>query len=133
VISKQRKPRPVRADVPFDVQERIGGESKWKLTGLIRYSVKNIISFSSWPLIFIAYVGFLTVLAGVVLLIHTLYNYFVGNSLGGFTTVISIQILLSGIILFSLGIISVYLAKIYDEQKARPMFIVRKDGRTEKE
>lgn len=112
-------------DVEFDVQERHAGSSKWSIVDLIRYSIRNIISFSSWPLLFIAYTGFFVASLGIILLIQTLINYFAGNAIVGFTTVITLQILLSGIILFSLGIISIYLAKIYDEQKSRPIAIVK--------
>jgi polyisoprenyl-phosphate glycosyltransferase len=113
-------------DVEFDVKERYAGSSKWSIVELIRYSVRNIISFSSWPLLFIAYTGFSVASLGLILLLQTLINYITGNAVGGFTTVIALQILLSGIILFSLGIISIYLAKIYDEQKSRPIAVTKK-------
>lgn len=113
-------------DMEFDVQERYAGISKWSSFELISYSIRNIIAFSSWPLLFIAYTGFSITFLGLILLFQTLLNYFSGNAVSGFTTVILLQILLSGIIIFSLGIISVYLAKIYDEQKSRPIAVIRK-------
>ena len=116
------------AELPFDVQERVAGRSKWSVAALVRYSLRNVIAFTSLPLLLVAYAGFAVVVLGLFLLAQTLLRYFEGASLAGFTTVIALQILLSGMILFALGIIAVYIAKIYDEQKSRPIFLVR-DGR----
>jgi dolichol-phosphate mannosyltransferase len=113
------------AEIPFDVQERVAGRSKWSVAALVRYSLRNVIAFTSFPLLLVAYAGFAVVALGLFLLAQTLVRYFEGASLAGFTTVIALQILLSGMILFALGIIAVYIAKIYDEQKSRPIFLVR--------
>lgn len=109
----------------FDVQERNAGTSKWSTLSLIKYSFQNILAFSSFPLIGVAYIGFLVVLLGLLLLIQTLINYINDQALSGFTTVIAVQILLSGMILIAIGIIAIYIARIYDEQKSRPLFLVR--------
>lgn len=114
------------ADVEFDVQEREIGSTKWSLGGLIRYSLGNLLAFSSLPLVAVAYVGFATVGFGTLLLIQTLYRYFTGTAAIGFTTVIAVQVMLGGMILTALGVISIYLARMYDEQKQRPMFIIRR-------
>lgn len=109
----------------FDVQERNAGASKWGLLSLARYSLRNVVAFSSLPLIGVAYAGFFVVLMGLLLLLQTLYNYASGHALSGFTTVIVVQILLSGMILFGLGIIAIYMARMYEEQKSRPLFLIR--------
>lgn len=114
------------ADVEFDVQEREIGSTKWSLGGLIRYSLSNLLAFSSLPLVAVAYVGFATVGLGTLLLIQTLYRYFSGTAAIGFTTVIAVQVMLGGMVLTALGVISIYLARMYDEQKQRPMFIIRR-------
>lgn len=111
----------------FDVQERNAGVTKWSATSLIKYSLRNVLAFSSLPLIGVAYAGFFVVFMGFILLIQTLYNYFSGEALSGFTTVIVVQILLSGMMLFALGIIAIYIARMYDEQKSRPMYLIRRN------
>ena len=113
-------------NLEFDVVERQAGDSKWNIGQLLRYSVTNIVSFSSFPLLMVSWVGLITVLIGAVLGMQTLYNYFSGQAVSGFTTVIMLLLLLCGIILLSLGTISLYIAKIYDEQKARPLYIIAK-------
>lgn len=116
-------------EVEFDVAQRVAGDTKWSRWQLIKYSMTNIVSFSSFPLVLVTWVGLITVLLGGVLGIQTLYNYFSGNAVNGFTTVIMLLILLCGIILLSLGTISLYIAKIYDEQKARPVYIIANPNR----
>ncbi|HQA11090.1 glycosyltransferase family 2 protein [Zoogloea sp.] len=114
------------ADVEFDVQERELGSTKWSLGSLVRYSLNNLLAFSSLPLVAVAYVGFVTAGLGVVLLLQTLFRYFTGSAAIGFTTVIAVEVMLGGMILTALGVIAVYLARMYDEQKGRPMFIIRR-------
>jgi dolichol-phosphate mannosyltransferase len=113
-------------DVEFDVVERDTGSSKWSVGLLIRYSISNIIAFSSFPLVAVAYVGFATAALGLLLLAHALYRWAMGTAAVGFTTVIAIQVLLGGMILTALGVIAIYLSKMYDEQKNRPLFIIRR-------
>jgi dolichol-phosphate mannosyltransferase len=114
------------ARVPFQVQERRGGRTKWSNRALIGYSIRNLVSFSSAPLRVVAYAGFATVGAAGLLALETLYFWFSGRAVSGFTTVILVMLILCGLILVSLGVISIYVASIYDEQKARPLFVRRK-------
>lgn len=112
-------------NIEFDVVERELGKSKWSVISLIRYSLANIVAFSSFPLVALSYIGFATAALGFLLLIQTFLQYFLGRAAIGFTTVIAVQILLGGMILLALGVISMYLSKMYDEQKGRPLFIVQ--------
>ena len=119
--------------IDFKVGKRQAGSTKWSVWKLLRYSLSNFIAFSSLPLKMVAYIGFATTGLGLVLLIQTFLNYILGKSATGFTTVIIIQILLGGMILSSLGVIALYIAKMYDEQKARPLFLVRENRITDQE
>ncbi len=120
-------------EVPFEVQARRAGETKWSSRGLLAYSLQNLVAFSSAPLRFVGIVGFATVGVGLLLALQTLYNYLVGISVSGFTTVILLMLILCGLILVSLGVIAFYLASMYEEQKQRPIFVIRRprddDGR----
>jgi dolichol-phosphate mannosyltransferase len=114
------------ARVPFRVQQRRGGHTKWSRRDLLAYSVRNLVAFSSVPLRVVAWVGFGTVGAAGVLALWILYYYFSGRAVSGFTTVILVMLSLSGLILVSLGVISIYIASMYDEQKNRPLYVVRR-------
>jgi dolichol-phosphate mannosyltransferase len=114
------------ARVPFQVQERRGGKTKWSARGLVAYSIRNIIAFSSAPLRVVAWTGFATVGIALLLALYHLYYYLSGRAVSGFTTVILVMLFLCGLILTSLGAIAIYVASIYDEQKARPLFVIRR-------
>ena len=111
--------------VYFEVAERAEGESKWSVKALFHYAVNSITSFTSAPLYMIMGIGIITFIISVILGIQTLVNKLLGQSAAGFSTVIILQLLTSSIIMFSLGIIGHYLAKIYEEIKKRPRFIIR--------
>jgi len=78
----------------------------------------------------VAWMGFITVLFGGALGIQTLVNYARGVAVEGFTTTIVLVIILSGVILTSLGVVATYVGQMYDEIKGRPSFIIiRRDAK----
>lgn len=113
-----------KTEVYYRVQERTVGESKWSTRSLIKYALTNITSFSSAPLQMVTFLGCLMLVVTVVLGAISLVQKFSGVALSGFTTVIVIQLFTGSIVMISLGIIGVYLAKIYDECKGRPKYII---------
>lgn len=114
------------ASVPFEVQERTVGTSKWSVWSLIKYAVRNITSFSGAPMQFVTFLGWIMLLFSIVLGIQSLYRYFTGAALEGFTTVILLQLIIGSVLMISLGIIGHYISRIYDEIKARPRYIINK-------
>lgn len=112
-------------EIPFEVQERAGGESKWSTIGLLRYSLRNLLSFTAVPLRLIAGAGFITLIFVGLLSLWTLYRYLRGDSLAGFPTVILLQLIFGGLLLTSLGVMSLYLAEMFEEIKRRPLYLYR--------
>ena len=112
--------------VSFDVEERKAGKSKWSFSGLVKYAVSNTTSFTTAPLKFVFILGMLLMVFSFVLGIETLVNYFLGIAADGFTTVILLLLIVGGCIMISLGIIGHYIARIYEEVKGRPRYIVSK-------
>ncbi|MGI5976100.1 MAG: glycosyltransferase family 2 protein [Candidatus Limivicinus sp.] len=113
-----------KASVYYSVRERTEGESKWSTKALIKYAVTNISSFSSAPLQFITVIGAIMLIVALVFTVIALVQKFTGHALGGFTTVIVLLLFASSLIMISLGIIGYYIAKIYDEVKGRPRYII---------
>lgn len=111
-------------EIKFEVQERTAGTSKWSAISLIKYAISNITSFSTFPMQLTTLLGVITFIISLILSIISLVQKILGMSLEGFTTVILLQLLFSSIIMFCLGIIGYYIAKIYDEIKGRPKFII---------
>lgn len=110
--------------IPFEVQEREIGTSKWSTMALIKYAIRNITSFSGSPLQLVTIMGWILFIFGICVAVEALFQYFRGTANTGFTTVILLQLITSGGIMVSLGIIGHYISKIYDEIKARPKYIV---------
>ena len=118
--------------VSYEVQERAAGESKWSFWSLLKYAVMNTTSFTTVPLQVVTFLGVFSIILAVIMGLQTLIRYFMGNSVEGFTTVILLVLMIGGFIMLSLGIIGHYLARIYEEVKGRPRYIIaRETGKEE--
>ena len=113
-----------KTEVTYCVQERTEGVSKWSTRSLVRYALTNITSFSSAPLHIVTVLGVIMLAVSVIMGVIALVQNLCGVALGGFTTVILLLLFASSIIMISLGIIGYYIAKIYDEIKGRPRYII---------
>ena len=112
------------AQVEFEVQPRAAGESKWSLRSLTRYAVTNLAAFSTAPLQIVTILGVLVFLCSLVLGCWSLWQKINGQALEGFTTVILLLLLIGSALMVCLGILGYYIAKIYEEIKDRPRYIV---------
>lgn len=110
--------------VEYEVQERLYGESKWSFFSLMRYAITNATSFSTLPLQLVTILGVVSILFSLVLAVQTLIKYMTGTAVEGFTTVILLILIIGGFIMLSLGIIGHYIARIYEEVKGRPRYII---------
>lgn len=117
--------------VEFEVAERANGQSKWSISGLFKYAINNLTSFTTAPLRIVTVLGTASLIASFVMGVQTLIRFFMGSAVEGFTTVILLLLLIGGAIMISLGIIGHYIARIYDEVKNRPRYIIAR--RTEEE
>ncbi len=111
--------------ISYDVAERQYGTSKWSFRSLFRYAIYNATSFSTLPLQLITHMGVLCIILSIILGIQTLVKYFMGHAMEGFTTVILLILIVGGFVMLSLGIVGHYLARIYEEVKGRPKFIIK--------
>jgi polyisoprenyl-phosphate glycosyltransferase len=113
-----------RISIPFNVGIRTGGVSKWSLFKLCNLAVKAITSFSSFPLHIVTFMGVFFLIGALVLGIQTLYMKLMGMAYSGFTTVILLLLIIGSSLMISLGVIGTYIARIYEEVKCRPRYIV---------
>lgn len=112
--------------VKFEVQEREAGESKWSSWSLIKYAFTNIVAFTTAPLQFVTVGGAVCFVLSLVLIIYSLIQYFTGHAVEGYTTIVIVMLLIGSAMMLSLGIIGYYIAKIYEEVKRRPRYIIAK-------
>jgi polyisoprenyl-phosphate glycosyltransferase len=124
-----------RGRIEFEVEDRNTGSSSWSFVRLFKLAIGAMTSFTSLPLHMVTAIGMLVFFVSVALGIHTLYMKFSGLAVSGFTTVILLLLIIGSAMMLSLGIIGVYIEKIYNEIKGRPRYIVREilNVRDEKE
>ena len=108
----------------FDVETRVKGEGKFTLWSLINLATTAIVSFTSAPLRIVTILGFSTLLFGLVVSVEAITTWFRGEAVSGFTTIVITLLIIGSFIMISLGIIGEYIAKIYDEVKHRPSYLV---------
>ena len=120
-----------KTEVEFEVQARAEGETKWSTWSLIKYALRNITSFSTAPMQIVTALGCIFLILSLVVGVISVVRYCTGHSLEGFTTVILLLLILGAALMISLGIMGYYIAKIYEEIKGRPRFIVEELSRKE--
>ncbi|UKH25100.1 glycosyltransferase family 2 protein [Actinobacillus pleuropneumoniae] len=110
----------------YSRSERIAGESKYPLKKMLALAIEGITSLSITPLRLISLLGFLTCFFSFLMIVWALCLKLLGNSIGGWTSVVIAIAFLGGIQLLSLGVIGEYIGKIYIESKKRPKFFIEK-------
>jgi len=113
-----------QASIPFDKASK--GESSYNLMRKLNMVTNSIVAFSSRPLHYIFYLGLLITAFSALLVVYFLFNYLVhGSEVGGYTSLIVSLWTLGGLMLLALGVIGIYLSKMFIEVKDRPYTIVR--------
>lgn len=110
--------------VYYERAERFAGESKYPLKKMLNFAWDGITSFSVKPLRFICVLGFIILFISILIMIYSLIQKIIGNTVDGWTF-LSISIwFIGGLQMLSLGIVGEYVGKMYNETKARPRFII---------
>ena len=105
--------------------ERLAGTSKYSFGALLRLGLDGIFSFSTAPLRAASVLGAIGIMLSVLFTLYAIYARIVlHRSPEGFTAVIGVMTFLSGLNLFFLGIIGEYVGRVYEEAKARPLYVV---------
>ena len=106
--------------------ERVAGETKWSFWKLFKYALEGITAFSTVPLVLASFIGLLFCLISFIMIVVIIIKTLVfGDPTSGWPSLTCIIFMVSGIQLFSLGIIGQYLSKTYLEVKKRPIYIIR--------
>ena len=109
----------------YEVGERLAGRSKYGLWQMFKLALDGIVSFSVVPLRLIAALGFATTLLGIAFGIFALVSWATGRVEGaGWTSVVVLILIFGGVQLLSLGIVSEYVGRTYEEVKGRPRYVI---------
>lgn len=111
--------------LPFEVQKRVSGESKYSLRKMFSLALSGITSFSTLPLYIAGGVGLAMSLLSLLYAIYIVIQYFSGATVSGWTSMLLVTLMVGSFMFIFLGVIGVYLAAIYDEVKNRPNYIIK--------
>jgi glycosyltransferase involved in cell wall biosynthesis len=112
--------------VPYRRDPRVAGETKFPTRRMIRFALDAITSFSTTPIKIVTGIGALLVVFCVGVLVWAIYvKYFTNKAIQGWTSVLIVVLLLGGMQLVGLGVIGQYVARIFEEAKQRPLYLVQ--------
>lgn len=112
--------------IEYENVERVAGETKWSFWKLFKYALEGITAFSTTPLLLSSFLGLLfCVLAFIAIIFIIVRTLVFGDPTSGWPSLVCIIVFVSGIQLFSMGVIGQYLSKMYLEVKKRPIYIVK--------
>ena len=111
--------------LPYDRDERFAGETKYPLHKMVRLAIDAISGFSIQPLRAASFIGAMFGAIGVALLGYSLYVWLGGQTVRGWTSLITVVLLLGSVQIFLLGVLGEYLGRLFVESKRRPLFIIR--------
>ena len=106
--------------------ERVAGKTKWSFWNLFKYAIEGITAFSTTPLVVSSFIGLLFCLVSFLMILVIIFKTLAyGDPTSGWPSMVCIIFFVSGVQLFSLGIIGQYLSRTYLEVKGRPPYIVK--------
>lgn len=112
--------------VPYSPAPRTAGHSSYGLRRLLRLSLDGLTAFTTWPLRVVSVLGFASALVGFLYGGYLTVEYLVlGNPVSGWTTIVVSLMLFFGVQMISLGVIGEYVARVFEEVKGRPLYVVR--------
>ncbi len=110
--------------IEYVQEERFSGKSKYTIKKMMRFALQGITSFSIHPLHAAAYIGFFISLLSMLYLPYAFYSYYFGRAINGWTSIIVTIAFFGGLQLMILGIIGIYLGKLFMQSKGRPLYVV---------
>lgn len=115
-----------KKELLFDRGDRVAGKSAWNFWSLLSLAIEGITSFTTSPLRISSIIGFIVSIAAFLYMIFIVVKTILyGDSVQGFPTLICVILFLGGIQLISIGILGEYIARIFNESKRRPTYIIR--------
>jgi dolichol-phosphate mannosyltransferase len=114
--------------VEYEPEQRQSGVTKYTSRKMIRFALQGITSFSIRPLYAATYIGFTFAALSTLYIPYALYSYYFGYTISGWTSVIVTIVFFGGLQLMILGIIGIYLGKLFMQNKHRPVYIVKESN-----
>jgi dolichol-phosphate mannosyltransferase len=116
-----------RATIPFEHQQRPVGRSAYTVRRLLRAAAAGMFFRTTVLLRWIVFLGFVIATAGVLLAGYLVYSYFASDTPKGYTSVVVLLLILVGFVIVSIGVVGLYVGRIFDQVKGRPLFVVERE------
>ena len=111
--------------IPYTAQARHSGETKYTIKKMFQLALSGVTSFSVKPLYFAVFLGFFFSLLSVLYIPYVIYSFLNGSEISGWASLIMTIVFFGGLQLIILGIIGVYIGKIFTQTKERPAYIIQ--------
>lgn len=109
----------------YDAPKRLVGETKYPFSKMLKFALNGMVSFSSKPLQIPIILGVASVILGLIYAFFILVQFINGSTIQGWASTVILILFLGGAQMLSLGIVGIYVAKVYEETKQRPIFIIK--------
>ncbi|SMC21173.1 dolichol-phosphate mannosyltransferase [Clostridium acidisoli DSM 12555] len=120
--------------IEYERDERFAGETKYPLKKMIKFATDGIVSFSTKPLKIVSFLGLLSIVLSIVIFLYSIISkIFIHQTIAGWASIVDIIAFFGGLQLISLGIVGEYVARIYEESKNRPLYIIKSTKNLEDE
>lgn len=114
--------------IEYDPAQRMHGKSKYTMKRMVRFALQGITSFSTRPLYIATYLGFIFSILSLLYIPYIIYSYYFGHTISGWASMIATMAFFGGLQLMILGIIGMYLGKIFMQSKERPHYIIKESN-----
>jgi dolichol-phosphate mannosyltransferase len=112
----------------YQPEQRINGQTKYTLKKMVSFGLKGFTSFSTKPLYFAAYLGFIFSSLSTLSIPYIIHAFYTGTQVPGWASVIAAVVFLGGLNLMILGIIGIYLSKLFNQSKNRPHYMIKESN-----
>ncbi len=109
----------------YQPEQRLSGETKYSFKKMISFGLKGFTSFSTKPLYFAAYLGMIFSLLSTLFIPYIIHAFYIGSQVPGWASVIAAIVFFGGLNLMILGIIGIYMSKLFTHIKSRPHYIIK--------
>jgi glycosyltransferase involved in cell wall biosynthesis len=114
-----------QTNISYVAPARFSGKSKYSITKMFRFAADGITSFSARPLRISFFAGLSSSFIGLLYAIFAVIKYFMKETIPGWTSILVCILIIGGIQLISIGIIGEYLARVFNEAKNRPLYLIK--------
>jgi len=114
--------------IAYTADQRLSGVTKYTYNKMISFGLQGFTSFSTKPLYFAAYLGLFFASMSILYIPYIMYTFYVGTEVPGWASVIATVAFFGGLNLMILGIIGIYLSKLFSQSKNRPHYIIKESN-----